>query len=124
MPQHVPPMEEIERQFLTEFDYTREAANLMEVRENLLHAKDSNGRRWTDRVAIPKAALTLCTKGLLTMERLKGVPMVSGLKKQFGAIAESKGQTLEELQEEQKALIASGQLKRMSLDEDAAQFSS
>ena len=62
MPQHVPPMEEIERQFLTEFDYTREAANLMEVRENLLHAKDGNGRRWTDRVAVPKAALTLCTK--------------------------------------------------------------
>ena len=70
------------------------------------------------------ASNIVADRGLLTMERLKGVPMVTGLKKQFGAIAESKGQTLEELQEEQKALIASGQLKRMSLDEDAAQFKS
>ena len=36
MPQHVPPMEEIERQFLTEFDYRLEAQNLSEVRTNVV----------------------------------------------------------------------------------------
>jgi aarF domain-containing kinase len=36
MPQHAPPLEEIERQFLTEFDYRAEAANLREVRDAVL----------------------------------------------------------------------------------------
>ena len=47
MPQHVPPMEEIERQFPTEFDHTR-GRQPHGGQGDLLHAKDSNGR-WTDR---------------------------------------------------------------------------
>jgi hypothetical protein len=43
MPQHVPPMKEIQKQFLTEFDYTLEAANLAEVRENVLGSRDRGG---------------------------------------------------------------------------------
>ena len=48
MPQHVPPMQEIEKQFLTEFDYKLEAANLAEVRGNILGARDRAGRRWDE----------------------------------------------------------------------------
>ena len=113
MPQHVPPMEEIQKQFLTEFDYTLEAANLAEVRENVLGSRDRAGQLWDDRVYIPRAAMPLCTKGVLVMERLPGVPMVTGLKKQFNAIAESRGQTLAELEADQKAQIEAGTLKKL-----------
>ena len=47
------------------------------------------------------------------MERLPGVPMVAGLRKQFKAIAESRGQTLEELEAEQKAKIEAGTLEKL-----------
>jgi hypothetical protein len=36
-------MKEIQKQFLTEFDYTLEAANLAEVRENVLGSRDRGG---------------------------------------------------------------------------------
>jgi hypothetical protein len=65
------------------------------------------------RVAIPVPATSLCTKGVLVMERLPGVPMVAGLRKQFKAIAESRGQTLEELEAEQKAKIEAGTLEKL-----------
>lgn len=35
MPQHVQPMEEIEKQFVTEFDYVGEANNMQEMHDNL-----------------------------------------------------------------------------------------
>ena len=56
MLQHVPPMQEIEKQFLTEFDYRLEAANLAEVRANVLGARDTSGRRW-DEVRVQIMAL-------------------------------------------------------------------
>ena len=61
---------------------------------------------------------------MLVMERLPGVPMVAGLRKQFGAVAKSRGQTLAELEAEQKAKIEAGTLAKLSLSEDAAQFRS
>jgi aarF domain-containing kinase len=73
-------------------------------------------------VAIPEMALPLCTKDLLVMERLPGVPMVTGLRRQFGALAALRGQTLQELEAEQKHLIRTGQLQKLSLDEDSVQF--
>jgi len=76
------------------------------------------------RIAIPAPAMMLCTKGVLVMERLPGVPMVAGIRNQFGAIAKSRGQSLEELEAEQKAKIDAGTLAKLSLSEDAAQFKS
>jgi predicted unusual protein kinase regulating ubiquinone biosynthesis (AarF/ABC1/UbiB family) len=40
MPQHVPAFDEIEKQFLTEFDYTKEAENLDRARNNII-------KRWS-----------------------------------------------------------------------------
>ena len=74
------------------------------------------------RVAIPAPAMLLCTKSVLVMERLPGVPMIAGLRKQFAAIAKSRGQTLEQLEADQKAKIEAGTLAKLSLSEDAAQF--
>ena len=122
MPQHVPPMAEIEKQFLTEFDYLLEAANMEQVRANLLKSNDLQGRCWAERISIPAPLTPLCTRGVLVMERMPGVPLVKGLKNQFSAIAQSQGKSLAQLQAETKAKIEEGLLKRLSLAEDAAQF--
>ena len=55
MPQHVPPLEEIEKQFLTEFDYREEAKNLADVRAAVLP-------KWRHKVAIPLPYPELCTR--------------------------------------------------------------
>jgi hypothetical protein len=59
-PQHLPALDEIERQFLTEFDYRKEADNLRAVRENVLP-------KWGRRVAIPEPIDHLCTEHVLVM---------------------------------------------------------
>ena len=48
---------------MTEFDYRSEAANMAEVRANVLP-------RFGDRVSLPEPAMDLCTKEVLVMERL------------------------------------------------------
>jgi aarF domain-containing kinase len=50
MPQHVAPMLEIQKQFVTEFDYRGEAQNLLDVRNNILP-------KFSDRVYIPQPIL-------------------------------------------------------------------
>jgi aarF domain-containing kinase len=61
----VVPLEEIERQFLTEFDYSLEAKNLEEIRNNIIP-------HWGHKVVIPKPYLDLCTKRVLVMEFIEG----------------------------------------------------
>eukprot|EP00951_Prasinocladus_malaysianus_P048678 scaffold661144_cov34-Prasinocladus_malaysianus.AAC.1 len=68
MPQHVEPLKEIERAFLTEFDYREEAANLEEVRGNV-------APRFGDRIVLPEALPALCTKEVLVMTQLTGVKL-------------------------------------------------
>jgi aarF domain-containing kinase len=63
MPQHVEPLKEVERSFLTEFDYRQEAANMEEVRRNVVP-------RFGHRIALPHAMEEICTKEVLVMERL------------------------------------------------------
>lgn len=65
LPHLVVSLEEIERQFLTEFDYQLEAKNLNEIRNNLLPF-------WSDQVIVPKPYLDLCTKRVLVMEFVPG----------------------------------------------------
>eukprot|EP00957_Ditylum_brightwellii_P020425 1540026-Ditylum_brightwellii.AAC.1 len=42
-PVHVPPLIEIEKQFMKEFDYTQESAQQIKVRENLMKAGLASG---------------------------------------------------------------------------------
>lgn len=62
---------EIERQFLTEFDYREEAKNLEEVRANVLP-------RWSHKVDIPAPHRQLCTREVLVMDEVPGVKLVDG----------------------------------------------
>ena len=112
MPQHVPPLEEIERQFLTEFDYREEAKNLEEVRANVLP-------RWRHKVDIPSPRLDLCTREVLVMERLPGVKLVDGIRAQLAALARVRGTTARALEEEQRSKVESGVLPPRSVAAEA-----
>lgn len=112
MPQHAPPLEEIERQFLTEFDYRAEAKNLEEVRAAVLP-------EWGHKVDIPAPHPELCAKDVLVMDRLPGKKLVDGLRDQLAAIARARGTTAEALEAAQRAKIDSGELTPRDVAEEA-----
>lgn len=103
MPQHVPPLEEIERQFLTEFDYRAEAENLEEVRSVVMP-------KWGKKVYIPAPHKSLCTKTVLVMDEVPGKRLVDGIRDQFEAIARYRGTTTSSLEEQERRKIRSGSL--------------
>ena len=104
MPQHVPPLEEIERQFMTEFDYCAEAENLEEVRSTVMPV-------WGKQVYIPAPHTELCTKQVLIMDEVPGKRLVDGIRDQFDAIARYNGTSVSDLEEKERENIASGSLK-------------
>lgn len=67
LPHLVVSLDEIERQFLTEFDYTLEARNLLEIHNNLV----INGY-WGGSVVVPKPRPDLCSKYVLVMDFIPG----------------------------------------------------
>jgi len=75
MPEWVPLLEEIERQFLTEFDYTKEGENLHHVRSNMLK------RFSKSHVEVPAPILDLCSRNVLVMEFLSGEKIAKATKK-------------------------------------------
>eukprot|EP00854_Cymbomonas_tetramitiformis_P008077 gene8077-9593_t len=115
-PQHLPYLDEMEKQFESEFDYTKEAENLQKVGDNM-------NKRWGKYVRVPKPIRELCTPEILVMEVGKGaskalragVKLIDGIREQYGKIAASMGRTLEELELEQKEKIARGEVKEMSI---------
>jgi aarF domain-containing kinase len=96
MPQHLPALDEIERQFVTEFDYRKEGANLNEVANNLSGI-------WDHVAVVPHAHLHMCTKSVLVMDYLPGVKLVSAIRAQFSRFAAAQGKTMEQLEAELKA---------------------
>ena len=114
MPQHVSGFAEIEKQFLTEFDYRAEADNLSRVRANVLP-------KWKDKVYIPRPHIDLCSRHLLVMEYLNGVKLVDGILSGLEKVAAVQGKTAAELLEEQKAKMTSGKFEYRSLEENKVQ---
>lgn len=98
-PVHVPALEETEHQFMTEFDYVKEATQLNGVRENLKRA-GLEGEKKLCRV--PMAYMDYCTEKVLVMEELHGVKLADGLKAEAKAIAEAEGKTIDEYMENVK----------------------
>lgn len=94
-PAHLPYLEEVEKQFMTEFDYLEEAKNLALVRANLAKSP------FATQVAVPAPLPTLCTKEVLVMEFLRGKKLLDGIRDHFAAIAADKGVTVAWLQQEQ-----------------------
>jgi aarF domain-containing kinase len=143
MPQHVPAFDEIEKQFLTEFDYTKEAENLERARDNVLKTQldiraavsPPGPTTFVDRVVDILAVLTktnntdvnvvvpqpfreLCSKHMLVMEYLDGVKLVDGIRAQFRKLAPLMGKTLEEMEAETKKLMESGKFNFKNVDEE------
>lgn len=110
MPQHVTAFAEIEKQFVTEFDYRGEALNLDTVRNNVLPL-------WSHAVNIPKPHLDLCSTHLLTMEYMEGPRLVDGIKDYYKKVSEALGKSFEQLEEEQKEAMRNGTLQYKTLAE-------
>lgn len=99
MPEHVPVFDEIEKQFMTEFDYRKEAQNLDLVRNNL----DKSGK-FPDFV-VPQPHRDLCTKRVLTMQELHPAQsLVDALQEDIKVWAELSNQTPKQLIDEQRRL--------------------
>ena len=89
-PEQVPILDELERQFMSEFDFRKEAETLDEIGKNI-HPFFKN-------IAIPKPIKNLCSSEVVTMEFFEGKKLVDEVTEQYKAIAASMGVTLEELQ--------------------------
>jgi aarF domain-containing kinase len=120
---------EIEKQFLSEFDYRKEAENLSLIRSNVLP-------HWGHKVGIPEPILDLCTyaetpiefilcsfhsnNGLhstdvLVMDRLKGKKLIDGIRDKYRALAAHVGKSFEELEADQLDKIKRGVIKPQTL---------
>jgi len=113
MPQFSPALDEIERQFETEFDYNKEAKNLNLVYDNLQE-------EWGDKVVIPQAHLDLCTPLVLTMDFIKGRKLVEGIRRFYRQYAKRNGLNLEELEAEEKRKMSDPNYKFRTVEEESA----
>lgn len=113
-PVHVPPLLEIEKQFMTEFDYRREAEHLEKVRRNMMTANIAGDS--SRLCAIPKPYLELCTKRVLVMEELKGGKLADELKKDMQRQMNRMKKSLENFGDEKT--LEKGFTKEFSLGEN------
>ncbi|KAG7364386.1 2-octaprenylphenol hydroxylase [Nitzschia inconspicua] len=112
-PVHVPALEEIEKQFMTEFDYVQEAEQLNQVQANLKKA----GLEGPGKLCrVPKAYMEFCTERVLVMDELHGGKLADGLKKEAKQRAEQEGKTVKQYmadvrQQEEEAKAKGEELK-------------
>ena len=82
MPQHYSAFTEIEKQFITEFNYKKEAHNLNLAYTYLQKTKFKN------LIEIPKPYLLLCSKNILIMEYLDGIQLIHGIKQHYAKLVD------------------------------------
>ncbi len=93
----MPGFDEMEIQFLSEFDYVREAQNIRLVHDawrGLALAKSKAGNSkskskfdFANAVRIPEPYEQLCTQNVLTMEYMDGQPFTRGLERMLDVLA-------------------------------------
>jgi aarF domain-containing kinase len=96
LPSHLPFLNEIEKQFMTEFDYVAEAENLDRIRKQVLPA-------WKRHLYIPYVIKELCTKKVMVMEYLEGTNLLRSVVQQYERYAAKQGLTLAQLAEKDTA---------------------
>lgn len=99
LPHLVVSLEEIERQFLTEFDYSLEAKNMLEIKNNL------NSPYWTERVVVPSPYLEYCTKHVLVMDFIEGRKLSDVFSEYLVNLSEELKTPVEELKKDMKSKI-------------------
>ena len=97
-PEQLIIFDEIEKQFLTEFDYREEAKNLLQVAENMASFRN---------VVVPRPYTQFCSREVLTMQFLKGPKLVDGIRENGKHYASSIGKSYEELEREYRLKYAS-----------------
>lgn len=108
MPQHTSSFNEIEKQFMSEFNFIEEAKNLQEIRNNILP-------RFYNAVDIPEPIMPLCSKNILVMDVMDGVKLVDGIRNQYRKLAAMSGRSLEDLENERKQQIKQGNISLQSI---------
>jgi aarF domain-containing kinase len=108
LPEHVKPLEEIEKQFANEFDYRREAAQLAQIRANLAPV--------FPHIIVPRPHLALCTKAVLVMDEVpRASKLTTALAQDMEFFAAMRGVSVEKLVKEEEALnaaaLARGELR-------------
>ncbi|KAJ3373121.1 hypothetical protein GGF31_001109 [Allomyces arbusculus] len=113
-PEQLMVLDEMQRQFLTEFDFEREAWALETIRGNLVEggyiAPDA---KWGTgvgshpstgplahvkvRLAMPRTVPDLCTPRVIVMERLPGEKLVDAVMRYYREVAAAMGQDFDEL---------------------------
>jgi aarF domain-containing kinase len=91
-PEQLPLFEEIEQQFMSEFDYTREGTNLQEMYTNLLPLSKE--------VVVPRPIMA--SKQVLVMTYLDGVSLRKSMESQLEKIAQSQNISRTELEKKFK----------------------
>eukprot|EP00455_Lapot_gusevi_P022309 TRINITY_DN2322_c0_g2_i1.p1 TRINITY_DN2322_c0_g2~~TRINITY_DN2322_c0_g2_i1.p1 ORF type:complete len:563 (+),score=60.32 TRINITY_DN2322_c0_g2_i1:61-1749(+) len=84
---------EIEKQFMTEFNYRLEGENLRQVRDNI-------NVKFGNRVAVPEPYLDLCTREVLVMEYFKGEKLMDAMDRMVQKAAKDQGKTVSQLTQE------------------------
>ncbi|CAN0073408.1 unnamed protein product, partial [Hapterophycus canaliculatus] len=100
-PEHLVMLKEVEKQFLTEFDFREEARNLELVRSNMRRA-------WSRQVVVPEAYHA--TPSTLIMEYVPGKMLVDAIQEHFERVALARGMTLDELRRETEEKEARGEV--------------
>ena len=100
MPHHLPALREIEKQFLSEFDYVREAENMQRIARAL-----NSHPYFRTRVLVPKPYPALCSREVLVMEHVPGQKLVDGIRAAMKPIAQRAGTTVEALEERERLRI-------------------
>jgi len=107
-PVHVPALEEIEHQFMTEFDYKKEALQLQTVHDNMEKAD-----LLPSVCKIPVAYIDFCTKNVLVMSYIDGEKMVPSLMGDMERHAIRLGKSVEEFRNEEAAKDKEARLKKI-----------
>lgn len=113
MPQHLPAFEEIETQFLTEFNYLKEGENMLEIRKNMLRST------LKDEVYVPKPYLDISTERVLIMEYIDGDNIIRKIKSKLEAYAKYNNKTVKELEDEQAEKMKDPNFKYGDIFEEA-----
>eukprot|EP00164_Ancoracysta_twista_P003420 GFYU01004561.1.p1 GENE.GFYU01004561.1~~GFYU01004561.1.p1 ORF type:complete len:646 (-),score=186.86 GFYU01004561.1:56-1993(-) len=103
-PEHLPVLDEITKQFMTEFDFRNESTNANDIRRNLM-------KRYP-KVKVPMAYEHMATKNMMVMEKLEGVKLLDGITEQMKAMAKKRGVPFEQLKEEFEEKLREGKIEK------------
>lgn len=108
LPEHLAPLNEVEKQFANEFDYVREAQQLGEIRENIRTARDpTTGKLKFPHFIVPAPIPKLCTKRVLVMEEVPNAEKLSdALERDMADFARMDGISVEQLKAREEMLTA------------------